>query len=196
MRIILDGFRQVSDFSGRDRRGRFWPYALVVAVLIYAGTALAMIPAMSGMFEEATRYAAENPDATTVVAGPGHYSVRIDGPDAMQTPDLGPFFWVMRGVVVAIAILLAAAVTRRLHDTGRAGWWGLPPLVLLAGGVMLFPGVMNSMMQSEDAPMGLFFLLFANNVLYMLSLIALIALIVLLALKGSVGPNRYGAEPD
>ena len=47
-------------------------------------------------------------------------------------------------------------------------------------------------MQSDEAAFGPFLLLFANNVLYMVSLIGLI---VLLAMKGAPGPNRYGPEP-
>jgi uncharacterized membrane protein YhaH (DUF805 family) len=86
---------------------------------------------------------------------------------------------------------LAAAVTRRLHDTGRAGWWGLPPLIFLIAGLALFPRMMATMMQSDEAAMGPFFLLFANNVLYMASLVGLI---ILLALRGTAGPNRYGPE--
>ncbi|MNC41138.1 hypothetical protein D3C75_898900 [compost metagenome] len=191
MSAILDGFRRLADFSGRDRRGRFWPYALVVVVLIYVGLMLAMIPTMATMFGEAARFAAENPDKATVVAGPGQYSVQIHDPEGLAMPDFGPFFWAMRLAVVAVAVLLAAAVTRRLHDTGRAGWWGLPPLIFLIAGLALFPRMMATMMQSDEAAMGPFFLLFANNVLYMASLVGLI---ILLALRGTAGPNRYGPE--
>lgn len=193
MSAILDGFRRLADFSGRDRRGRFWPYALLVVLLLYVGLMLAMIPTMATMFGEAAHFAAENPDKATVVTGPGQYSVEIHDPAVMPMPDLGPLFWAVRLVFVAAAILLAAAVTRRLHDTGRAGWWGLPPLVFAAIASTLFPWVIERLMQSEEAVLGPFFLLFFNNMLYIISLIGLI---VLLCLKGTPGPNRYGAEPD
>ncbi|MFK0298600.1 DUF805 domain-containing protein [Brevundimonas sp. NPDC090276] len=192
MSAILDGFRRLADFSGRDRRGRFWPYALVAVVLVYVGLMLAMIPAMASMFGEAARFAAENPDQATVIAAPGQYSVQIHDPAGMEMPDFGAFFWVMRLTVVVAAVLLAAAVTRRLHDTGRAGWWGLPSLVFVAIATTLFPWVMERVMQSDEAAIGPFLLLFANNMLYIISLIGLI---VLLALKGTPGSNRYGAEP-
>ena len=100
MSVIWSGFRRLADFSGRDRRGRFWPYALVVAVLVYVGLMLAMIPTMATMFGEAARYAAENPDQTTVVAGPGYYSVQIHDPDAALMPDFAPFFWAVRVAVI------------------------------------------------------------------------------------------------
>lgn len=192
MSAVWDGFRRLADFRGRDRRGRFWPYALVVAVLLYVGMAAAMIPMMSGFFEEATRYAAENPEQVTVTAGPGQYSVQIHDPDAELMPDMSGLFWAVRLVFVAAGVLLAAAVTRRLHDTGRPGWWGLPPLVFAAIASTLFPMVMERFMQSDEAAFGPFLLLFANNVFYMVSLIGLI---VLLCLRGTPGPNRYGPEP-
>ncbi len=192
MSAVWDGFRRLADFRGRDTRGRFWPYALVVAVLLYVGMAAAMIPAMSGFFEEATRYAAANPEQVTVTAGPGQYSVRINDPEAELMPDMSGLFWAMRLVFVAAGLLLAAAVTRRLHDTGRPGWWGLPPLVFGVIAATLFPWVMERFTQSDEAALGPFFLLFANNMLYIVSLIGLV---VLLCLKGTTGPNRYGHEP-
>ncbi len=192
MSAVWGGFRRLADFRGRDRRGRFWPYALVVAVLLYVGMAAAMIPTMSGVFEEAARYAAENPEQVTVTAGPGHYSVQIHDPEAQLMPDMSGLFWAVRTVFVVAGVLLAAAVTRRLHDTGRAGWWGLPPLLFAAIASILFPTVMEQMTQSEEVAVAPFLLLLANNMLYLASLIGLI---VLLCLKGASGPNRYGPEP-
>ena len=192
MSAVWDGFRRLADFSGRDRRGRFWPYALVVAVLLYVGMAAAMVPMMTGVFAEAGRYAAENPDQVTVSAGPGHYSVQIHDPEAELMPDMSGLFWAVRLVFVAAGVLLAAAVTRRLHDTARPGWWGLPPLIFAGVASILFPMVMEQAMQSEEFAVAPFLLLFANNMLYMVSLIGLI---VLLCLKGTPGPNRYGPEP-
>jgi len=114
--------------------------------------------------------------------------------DSEWAPDLGAVFWPIRGVVAGAVVLLAAAVTRRLHDTGRAGWWAALPLVLLAAATATFPSVMEQMMtQAENAPMGLFYLTFGLGMLYNLSLLVLI---VFLCLKGTVGPNRYGPQPD
>ena len=193
MSAVWDGFRRLAEIGGRDRRGRFWPYALVVIALTYVGMVLAIMPMMAKMFAEAARYAAEHPEEATVVSGPGYYSVQIHEPGAVPAPDLGLFFGIVATVVFVATLLLAAAVTRRLHDTGRAGWWGLPPLVFLTIGVTLFPRLVDSVMkaEAEAPPLGLFFLLFANNVLY---IVCLIGLVVLLCLKGTPGPNRYGPE--
>jgi uncharacterized membrane protein YhaH (DUF805 family) len=41
--------------------------------------------------------------------------------------------WILVTIVPALAVLV-----RRLHDTGRSGWWALIGLVPLVGGVVLF----------------------------------------------------------
>ncbi len=190
MYAILAGFRRLADFKGRDRRSQFWPYALTVVGLSFVGLWLGMIPTMAAVFEQASAAAATNPEAATVVSGPGHYSVEIHDPTFM--PDMGPFFLVLRIGVAAVVVLLAAAVTRRLHDTGRAGYWGLPPVVFLTIGLTAFPTVMTSFMRENAPDIGLFMLLFLNNVLYMASLIGLV---ILLVLDGKKTVNRYGPPP-
>ena len=41
--------------------------------------------------------------------------------------------WILVPILPALAVLV-----RRLHDTGRSGWWALIGLVPLVGGVVLF----------------------------------------------------------
>lgn len=90
--------------------------------------------------------------------------------------------------VLAILFALAGIIpnwtvtVRRLHDTGRSGWWILvgvaPILALLAllfvplritsGSIFLFTGI---------------------------ALLGCLALLVILALDSQPGPNRYGPNP-
>jgi len=190
---VLRGFRKLATFGGRDSRGQFWPYAAVVLVVVFVSMGVGVTFAMSGFFAEVEQFAAAHPEATTVQASPRSYSISIDGshPDA-PVPDLGGFF-VTLGVSVAAAIaLLAAAVSRRLHDSGRTGFWGLLPVPFLLFGIGFFPVMMNSMMTEAEPDIGLFFLLFGNNMLY---LVALATLVVLLSLSTSPKPNRHGDPP-
>lgn len=190
---VLRGFRNLATFNGRDTRGQFWPYAAVVLAVVFALMAVGMTFAMGGFFAEMQQFAATHPEATTVQSGPGSYSISIDGshPDA-PTPDLGGFF-VTLGVSVAAAIaLLAAAVSRRLHDSGRSALWGLLPVPFLVFGIGFFPVMMSSMMTAEEPELGLFFLLFGNNMLY---LAALGTLVILLSLATSPEANRHGEQP-
>jgi len=41
--------------------------------------------------------------------------------------------WILATIVPALSVLV-----RRLHDTGRSGWWALIGFVPLAGGIVLF----------------------------------------------------------
>ena len=91
-------------------------------------------------------------------------------------------------VIVAFVALLAAAVSRRLHDGGASGYWGLLPL---AFAIFTEAGFDLDEPQFKVGKLGvvLFFSIFASGALYMA---AMIWLIVLLARRSAPGPNRYG----
>ena len=190
---IVRGFRNMIRFSGRDTRGQFWPYAGVVFALVFFGFGIVMSLVMNEMFAGMQAFAAEHPEAATVHASPGSYSISIDAshPDAPEL-NFGPFLATLTAMVLACVVLLAAAVSRRLHDSGRRAYWGLMPLPFLLFGLTAFPAVITQVSASGEPDLGLFFLLFLNNLLY---LVALASLIVLLVLGGTAGPNRFGPEP-
>ena len=97
------------------------------------------------------------------------------------------------GVAVAVAVaLLAAAVTRRLHDRDESGLWGLMPLPFVAIDVVGFPRALTNYALGV-ADTWLVAGLFANNLVY---LATLGGLLVMLARDGTPGPNRYGPAPD
>jgi uncharacterized membrane protein YhaH (DUF805 family) len=178
-------------FAGRDPARRFWPYVAAVIALFFAAAAATMTPIMSGTFARMQSFAAEHPDQATVTRGPGSYSIEIHGNHPELMPDMTPFFTMMQVGCALAVLLLAAAVTRRLHDRGRHGWWGLPPVIFLAVGLTLFPRLFQSALTGEMTPdsMKLFGLIFANNLLYLASLGLLI---FLLAGASQVGENRFG----
>jgi uncharacterized membrane protein YhaH (DUF805 family) len=80
------------------------------------------------------------------------------------------------GMVASLALLLPslAVGARRLHDTGRSGWWQaavyLPGLLVVLGGVFLLIAMITM-------------------------LVMVILLIVWLATPGDPGPNAYGPPP-
>lgn len=185
-------------FSGRERRGLFWPYAGVVLAVMFVVVGVVMNLALAPFFAEAQTFAAEHPDQVTVTQSPTSYSVQIDGAHPELMPDLGAVFGGMSVCLVIIVLLLAAAVARRLHDRGRSGLWGLAPVVFLGLGVGGMAALMSNM--STDAGVGageagllpLFLLIFFNNMVYLASLAFLV---VQLAMPGTPGPNRFG-EPN
>jgi uncharacterized membrane protein YhaH (DUF805 family) len=86
-------------------------------------------------------------------------------------------------------VLVAAAVTRRLHDRGMHGYWGLMPLPFMAFGLAAMPKIFATWPYNPNFT--LFILLFLNN---LFSFAALILLIVLLAQRSSARANRFGPE--
>lgn len=191
MSAIAKGFGGLLRFSGRDRRSRFWPYALLIFALVFVGVGFLMAFVTAPIFADAAAYAKTHPESVTVTTGPGHYSVQYHDmpPEAVGLPNFELMAYGIGGFAIVAVGLLAAAVTRRLHDTGRAGWWGLPPAVLLLIGMAMFPTTMRLGMAEEEGFVSLFLLQFATNALYMLSLMGLV---VLLLLDSAKGPNRFG----
>jgi uncharacterized membrane protein YhaH (DUF805 family) len=99
-------------------------------------------------------------------------------------------------VLVALALLVPsiAVTVRRLHDTGRSGWWILLPigaacLMLVFGGAAMIGGAAAGGAAGMIAGAGLM-MLFG-----LLAIIADIVLIVFCALPGTPGDNRYGPNP-
>jgi uncharacterized membrane protein YhaH (DUF805 family) len=188
---IRSGFGGILSFGGRSGRADFWIYAVFIFILAFLAWAIVFGMEMARSFEQVQRYAAENPDKVTIAAGPGQYSVKIkDG-----APGVGPDFahllkWLAFIGFASIA-LLAAAATRRLHDTNKSGWWAVIPLPFLFGGLWMMALVHADMNSAAQLNMGLFGLVFVNNLIY---LIALGFAGFLLLRAGTKGENRFGVR--
>lgn len=181
-------------FQGRDTRDQFWPYAVAIFVLmtgvLFASMSVRMVPLMA----EIHQFALAHPDQSTITTGPGSYQVTIEGDHAELTQS---FLSTIRSMIAVTAwtcvgavLLYAAAVTRRLHDRGAGGWWGLLPLPFMTFAMIAMPKLFAAMDRPEAVNLKLFFLMFFNNVAYMG---ALAILVVMLAKRSDLGPNRFGS---
>jgi uncharacterized membrane protein YhaH (DUF805 family) len=185
---IRRGFAKLLSFGGRDTAADFWPYAGVILVLLFAAMAVVMLPEMLATFDRMQRFAAEHPDQATVRRAPGSYSISIEGNHPELMPDFGTLMSGWSVVMAAAVLLLAAAVTRRLHDRGRSGAWALAPLPFLVFAAFAFP----KLFEQESLDFGLFGAVFLNNLLYL----GVIGLLVLqLVGRGAAGDNRFGPPP-
>ena len=87
--------------------------------------------------------------------------------------------------MLLFAIPYFAAITRRLHDSGRTGWWVLPQAILLGTGLAGFMKIFGALAIDD----GLFALMFLNNIIYL----GWVALLIFFAvLPGDEGSNRFG----
>lgn len=191
MRAISRGFTSLFRFGGRDSPGQFWPYAAVVFVMGFVVMGFGMATAMEPLFEQAILAAQQNPDSVHVTQSPTHYSVQIE-PGAGFAPDFSNFFLTLGAGAALLIGLLAAAVTRRLHDRGLSGFIGLVPVVFLVTGLVGMQRLMAAF-DSPDFDERLFFLIFLNNLIYMASLAGLV---ILLILPGQPRRNAYGDPAD
>lgn len=170
------GARNLFRFTGRDSRRLFWPFGLCVVGLVYVvTTALAQATVLQGMFQI---YHASQRGGNEAGQAFAETFARMEA------------LWLPYAISEAVAVLLlAAAVTRRLHDRGWSGAWALIPLPFLVLAIVGMPGAFDRAMTGVNDPgdpQGLVFL--AGPLAFLM----LIGLGVLLALKGTPGPNRYG----
>jgi len=184
---IGHGFRNAPRFSGRDTRGQFWPYAIFVFLAASIVSYLALVPELMGSVQRVMQIVEEPPGRELTPE-------ELDAMIIAAMPNFELFMWVSMAVNVVAVLLLAAAVTRRLHDRDRTGLWGLLPLPSFALGFALAPRALDFALRPADDPeaMSQFMLQMLNS---MLSWGLLIVLIVLLAGQGSDGANRFGPAP-
>lgn len=190
--IITYNLRNLFNFNGRQTRGQFWPYVGVVFLVTMAAYMAALIPLFVSILQDAQQFAAENPEQVVIQQGSEHYSMQIEGAPPPFVPDFSSFLVANMVICLGAILLLAAAVSRRLHDTDRTGAWGaIPAVLLLFCASMMWSQFGDIASADAAADTGAFLAMFLGNLLY---LVSLAVLIVLLCMAGTNGPNRFG-EP-
>lgn len=170
------GVRSLFRLSGRDGRWLFWPWGLCVVGLTYTvNTALAQGMFFSGILRV---YDVSRPGDVEAVRAFANIFPQ------MET------LWLSFAISEAIAVLLlAGAVTRRLHDRDWSGAWGLLPLPFLAIGIWQMSGTFDHALKALPNLSSLKVLDFLSGPL---SFAAIAVLGVMFAREGTPGPNRFG----
>ena len=183
------------DFGGRDARQTFWYYVLFLVVLNFVIGLVVAIPIMVGVMGTAFEAAQAGVD-------PEDLQVQMA---AQMQGALGGTLWISLATNAATALLMLAAFVRRLHDSGKSGWWAAVPLaaqavstlvsfrmmdatqalmrdaMVMGGDPVKLQAIMDR--QSEFAAYGL------------LGWIGPLAVIGFGILRSTEGPNRYGDAP-
>lgn len=108
MKWFIKAFRQYADFSGRASRQEFWMFVLFNLLFAMAWAFVAGL--LTGLFGDSF----------------DHDSDRLI------------FMYKLIAIYYAVTTVPAMAVgVRRLHDTGRSGWWMLVSLIPFVGGIWL-----------------------------------------------------------
>ena len=179
---------RVADFSGRETRAEFWPYAIGLYLLSVAVGILLWIPVMLDMIDRMGRYFAKHPEG--LPSDPAPYPGAQALPPELM-PDVSFMILPMAVVNLLLVLLLAAAVVRRLHDRDKSAWWAALPIPFMIFGEIQGPEAANTMMTGAQPDPAMMLPIALNSLLYW---VAFIALVVILAQEGSVGPNRYGPD--
>lgn len=108
MKWFIKAFRQYADFSGRASRQEFWMFVLFNLLFAMAWALVAGL--LTGLLGDSF----------------DHDSDRLI------------FMYKLIAIYYAVTTVPAMAVgVRRLHDTGRSGWWMLVCLIPFVGGIWL-----------------------------------------------------------
>ena len=107
MKWFIKAFRQYADFSGRASRQEFWMFVLFNLLFAMAWVFVAGL--LTGLLDSSFN----------------HESRLL-------------FMYKLMAIYYAVTAVPAMAVgVRRLHDTGRSGWWMLVSLIPFVGGIWL-----------------------------------------------------------
>ncbi len=174
---IKSGFGKYIIFSGRARRAEFWWFALFVVLggIVAGYLDFRLFPSMlSGP---------PTPGISPMSPITGHAS----GPIASL-------------FVLAIFLPYLAVGWRRLHDTGRPGWYLLIPTLLMVALIAIvivsFGGAELMGVDPQSAPLAMKFVGLLSMVLIAASLISNLVVFWWFTRPTQAGKNQYGPEPD
>ncbi len=112
---------------------------------------------------------------------------------------LDPYFLMLSLAFLLPVIYLAvmpAATMRRLHDTGHSALWLLLCGVIVLGWASILGlAYLTVKFANDDGFTAIFFWFILGGIWILVSLVGMTVLTIMLALPGTVGPNRYGADP-
>jgi uncharacterized membrane protein YhaH (DUF805 family) len=104
---------------------------------------------------------------------------------------ISPILGLLGLLYLGLIIPMIAVGVRRMHDTGRTGWWLLAPFLPYAIGLgLLLPQVMSGRSTMTA------FMNYGPALAFMLiGFVLAIVVFIFTVLPGTKGPNRYGADP-
>ncbi len=159
MKWFIKCLKQYTDFNSRARRSEFWWFTLINFIISMILFVCWIAPIVKMGFD------------------PGE----VDDMELIRLTLGSPFLYIYLLYYLAMLIPSIAVTVRRLHDTGRSGFW----YFLFAGGSIL--GSVGSMF--EETNIGLFIFLTC------VSLAVCIIYLVWMFTDSQPGDNQWGSNP-
>lgn len=167
-KAIKTCFKKYCVFKGRARRSEYW-YWILFTFLVSLG-----ISALQGLL------------AIPVL-------IKDGSPEMMVT--ISSAISIAFGVAVFLPTL--GVNVRRLHDTGRSGWWVLLLyLIEVAAIVFIFAGVGFDYFITNTLPEEMNLTLISiGGIIMLFAIVLAIVMLVWLIKDSTPGPNKYGPNP-
>ncbi|MFT5422855.1 MAG: uncharacterized membrane protein YhaH (DUF805 family) [Phycisphaerales bacterium] len=127
MNHYVNAWKNTFNFTGRARRSEYWSFALVNAVI---GFALGFVAVFTS--SPSAMMAADSAGGMPTGAG------------------ISPVFFIIMILQFALIVPSISVMVRRLHDTGRSGFWGLTLLIPVLN--IIFAVVVLVFMLSDSKP--------------------------------------------
>ena len=161
---LFEHFRLLFAFRGREDVGSFWPYAALVFAIMTILNMLVMIPLMSM--------------SVTNILENG------------MPPQVSTFMTYYVVMTLLGFGLYAAAVVRRLRDTGLSPWWALLPLPFAIAANVGFNQMIGSPYEGIAPDLGMIQLMLAGSVLQMLGMLVLFFMLTMRSAGSSGGKGK------
>lgn len=169
---------RIADFSGKDSRAQFWPYAGVVLVLGFIGLQVVLLHDWSAMLREMSSLIGVAPGPGGQIDLPPEAQERLDAAFTETFANTPQTALRMAIPLAGVVVLLAAAMVRRLRDGGRSAFWALLPFPFLGVGLWGMSHLMSVAATEGTVDLTRLMAIILCNMAYLAALAWLIALLV------------------
>jgi uncharacterized membrane protein YhaH (DUF805 family) len=168
-------FKKYFDFTGRARRSEYWWFVLFASIIYFVWILLCSFFLAFWI--------------ATAINGETYSSPMVP---------LMSYVGLMIVPMLALFIPQYAVQTRRLHDTGRSGWWIVASLVVSLAYMIAYFSVMMPMFENGIDEMPAFFstpMMIVVAILGMISMLLSVVILIFTVMDSQRGENKYGPSP-
>lgn len=170
-------YANIFNFSGRARRAEYWWFFLFQTLVVCIGQAALVA------------YLIRDPQFIAIFTDPAQSEALFEA-WLKQRPEVWTWAaWAFAGQILFLWLPHLSVTFRRLHDTGRSGWFILMPFFasVLAGAGMAVLGGLSALVGGTALALAV--------LLAFVPLGASVWFFIVLCLPGTRGNNRWGGDP-